>query len=49
MRIKGLERGPFSLIFRLNIVIQDPYQADEIVMEIEDVYGKCVLEISIAS
>ena len=49
MRIKELEWVPFSLIFRLNIVIQDPYQADEIVMEIEDVYGKCVLEISIVS
>ena len=27
---------PFILIFRLNIVLRDSYQTDEIVMEIEE-------------
>ena len=31
---KGSERRPFILIFRLNTVLYDSYQADEIVMEI---------------
>ena len=30
------ERRPFVFIFRLNIVLWDSYQADEIVMEIEE-------------
>ena len=36
MRVKGSERIPFVFIFRLNIVLRDLYQADEIVMEIEE-------------
>ena len=34
MKVKGSERRPF-FIFRLNIVLRDLYQADEVVMEIE--------------
>ena len=34
MSIKESERRPF--FFRLNIVLHDSYQADEIVMEIEE-------------
>ena len=36
MRVKGSERRPFVFIFRLNIALRDSYQADEIVMEIEE-------------
>ena len=36
IRAKGSERRPFILISRLNIVLRDSYQADEIVMEIEE-------------
>ena len=36
MRVKGSERRPFVFIFRLNIVLHDSYQADEIVVEIEE-------------
>ena len=36
MRVKGSERRPFISIFRLNIVLNDSYEADEIVMEIEE-------------
>ena len=36
MRVKGLKRRPFIFIFRLNIVLHDSYQTDEIVMEIEE-------------
>ena len=36
IRVKGSERRPFIFIFRLNIVLHDSYQADEIVMEIEE-------------
>ena len=36
MRVKGSERRPFIFIFRLNIVLRDSYQADEIVMEIKE-------------
>ena len=36
IRVKGSERRPFILVFRLNIVLCDPHQADEIVMEIEE-------------
>ena len=36
MRVKGSERRPFIFISRLNIVQRDSYQADEIVMEIEE-------------
>ena len=32
----GSERRPFISIFRLNIVLHDSYQVDEIVMEIEE-------------
>ena len=49
MRIKESERGPFFLIFRWNIVLQDSYQADEIVIEIEEwkqVPGICVKSFS---
>ena len=35
-RVKGSERRPFILNFRLNIVLHDPYQVYEIVMEIEE-------------
>ena len=35
-RVKGPERRPIISIFRLNIVLHDSYQADEIVMEIEE-------------
>ena len=33
---KGKGVKPFIFIFRLNIVLRDSYQADEIVMEIEE-------------
>ena len=36
MRVKGSERRPFVFIFKLNIVLCDSYQADEIIMEIEE-------------
>ena len=36
MRVKGSERRPFSFIFRLNIVLRDLYQADAIVMKMEE-------------
>ena len=36
MRVKGSGRRPFVFIFRLNIVLCDSYQADVIVMEIEE-------------
>ena len=36
IRVKGSERRQFIFISRLNAVQQDSYQADEIVMEIEE-------------
>ena len=36
IRVKGLERRPFIFISRLNIVQRDSYQADEIIMKIEE-------------
>ena len=36
IRVKESERRPFIFISRLNIVQRDSYQADEIVMEIEE-------------
>ena len=36
IRVKGSERRPFIFISRLNIVQRDSYQADEIVIEIEE-------------
>ena len=36
IKVKGSEMRPFILIFRLNIVLRDSYQTDEIVMEIEE-------------
>ena len=42
MRVKGSERRPFIFISRLNIVQRDSYQADEIVMEIEEWKQKVV-------
>ena len=36
IRVKGSERRAFIFISRLNIVQQNSYQADEIVMTIED-------------
>ena len=36
MMIKGSERRPFSLSFRLNIALHYLYQAEEIVMGIEE-------------
>ena len=35
-RAKGSERRPFIFIFRLNIVLHDSYQADEIIMKIDE-------------
>ena len=35
MRVKGSERRPFILIFMLNIVLHDSYQADQIPMKVE--------------
>ena len=35
-RVKASERRSFIFIFRLNIVLYDSYQVDEIVMEIEE-------------
>ena len=34
--IKGSERRPFVFIFRLNIDLYNSYQANEIVLEIEE-------------
>ena len=34
--VKGSERRPFISIFRLNIVLCNSYQADEIIMKIEE-------------
>ena len=34
--VKASETRPFIFIFRLNIILHDSYQADEIVMEIEE-------------
>ena len=42
IRVKGSERRPFIFISRLNIVQHDSYQADEIVMEIEESKQKVV-------
>ena len=42
IRIKESERRPFICISRLNIVQRDSYQADEIVMEIEEWKQKVV-------
>ena len=39
---KGSERRPFTSISRVNIVQRDSYQADEIVMEIEEWKQKVV-------
>ena len=36
IRVKGSESGPFIFIYRLNIVQHDSYQADGIIMEIEE-------------
>ena len=36
IRVKGSERRPFIFISRLNIIQRDSYQADEIVIEIEE-------------
>ena len=35
-RVKGSGRRPFIFIFRLNIVLHELYQSDEIVMESEE-------------
>ena len=40
--VEGSERRPFVFISRLNIVQHDSYQADEIVMEIEEWKQKVV-------
>ena len=42
IRVKRSERRPFTLISRFNIVQRDSYQADEIVMEIEEWKQKVV-------
>ena len=34
--VRWLERTPFIFVFKLNIVLQNSYQADEIVKEIEE-------------
>ena len=36
IRVKGSERRPFIFVFRLNIVLRDSYQANQIVMKIEE-------------
>ena len=36
IRLKRLERRPFIFIFRLNTVLRDSYQADQIVMDIDE-------------
>ena len=36
MIVKGSERRPFIFTFRFNIVLRDLYQADKIVMKIEE-------------
>ena len=36
IRVKGSETGPFIFFFRLNIVLRDSNQEDEILMEIEE-------------
>ena len=35
-RVKGSRRRPFIFIFRLNIVLPELYQSDEIAMESEE-------------
>ena len=35
VRVKGSERRPFIFFFRLNIVMPNSYQVDEIFMEID--------------
>ena len=42
IRVKGSEKRTFVFISRLNIVQHDSYQADEIVMEIEEWKQKVV-------
>ena len=42
IRVKGSKRRPFIHISRLNIVQRDSYQADEIVMKIEEWKQKVV-------
>ena len=42
IRVKGSEKRPFVFISRLNIVQRDSYQANEIVMEIEEWKQKVV-------
>ena len=34
--VRWLERTPFIFVFKLNVVLQNSYQADEIVKEIEE-------------
>ena len=36
IRVKGSERRPFIFIFRLNVVLRNSYQANEIAMENEE-------------
>ena len=49
-RVKGSERRPFIFIFKLSIILHDSYQADEIVMEIEEwkqkVPGDCIKSLN---
>ena len=42
IRVKLSERRPFTFISRLNIVQRNSYQADEIIMEIEEWKQKVV-------
>ena len=42
IRVKGSARRPFKFISRLDIVQHDSYQADEIVIEIEEWKQKVV-------
>ena len=50
IRVKLSERRPFIFISRLNIVQRDSYQADDIIMEIEEwkqkVVEDCVKSLS---
>ena len=42
IRVKGSEKRPFVFISKLNIVQRDSYQANEIVMEIQEWKQKVV-------
>ena len=43
--VRWLERTPFIFVFKLNVVLQNSYQADEIVKEIEEWKIKNIISI----